>query len=94
MRITVHDPVHLHTVVFAPPHQPIEGEPTVSTVDDLHLRPSGSDLGDDALEYAVGAETPIDVRRSQAGCQQIAFAEEVQRQVAIVVVVPVEEPPS
>ena len=50
------------------------------------------DLADDALDLIEGASRRIDLRAPELGRPQMPAAEHVQRQIAIAIVVAVEEP--
>ena len=52
-----------------------------------------ADLRDDARHLLHRAGRSVDVRAPQLGGQQMAAAEHVERQVAVAVVIAVEEPP-
>ena len=56
-------------------------------------RPTAANLGDDARHLLHRAGRSVDVRAPQLGGQQMAPAEHVERQVAVAVVIAVEEPP-
>ena len=51
-----------------------------------------ADLADDARDLLDRAGRGVDVRAPQLGRQQMAAAEDVERQVAVAVVIAVEEP--
>jgi hypothetical protein len=88
------EPEHvLDSVRFAPAHQLVAREPGVGPHKDLDLGPAGADLRHDALEFVDDALTRVDVRLAQSRHQQVAAAEQVQRQVTVVAEVAVEEPP-
>ena len=80
------DPVRL-----APGHQRLAGEAAVGAQQDPHPRPAGADLADDARDLLHGAGRGVDVGAAQLGRQQVPAAEDVERQVAVAVVVAVEE---
>lgn len=78
-------------MALAPSHQLLAGEARVGPDQDLDLRPRGADLGHDALELLDAALRGIDVRAPEPRQQQVVAAEDVERQVAVVAVVAVEE---
>jgi len=59
----------------------------------LHLWPLLTNLTDDTLQLFNAAGRGVDVRGTQPGTKQMLAAEDVQRQVAVVLVVPMKEPP-
>ena len=58
----------------------------------MHARPALTDLRDDARHLFDRAVTARDVRAPLAGQQQVPTAEHVERQVAVLIVIAVEEP--
>jgi hypothetical protein len=78
---------------LAPRHQRVPREAGVGTQDDPHRRPAPTDLGRDTLHLLQRSRRPVDVRGAQPRRQQEVVAEDVQRQVAVAAVVPVEEAP-
>ena len=78
-------------VLLAPRHQLLAGKAAVGPQDDPHLGPALADLRDDALDLLDGPGRGVDVGAPQLGRQQVPAAEDVQRQVAVAVVVAVEE---
>ena len=79
-------------VVLAPGHQGLPREAAVAAQDDPHLRPAGADLADDARHLLDRASRGVDVGAPELGRQQMPAAEHIERQVAVAVVVAVEEP--
>ena len=82
------DPVGL-----APGHQRLPREAAVAAQHDPHPRPAGADLADDARHLLDGAGGGVDVGAPELGRRQMPAAEHIERQVAVAVVVAVEEPP-
>jgi hypothetical protein len=80
-------------VVFAPAHQLVAGEAGVRPQQDLDRGPALPNLGDDAGDLLGGAGGGVDVGAPGLGGQQVAAAEDVQRQMAVAVVVAMEEAP-
>ena len=80
------DPVRL-----APGHQRLPAEAGVGAQQDAGPRPAPPDLGDEARHLLDGARRRVDVGVAQLGTEQVAAAENVERQVAVAVVVAVEE---
>lgn len=72
-------------------HQRFTAEAAVGTQQDAGSRPAKTDLCNDPLDLLARSCRPVDVRAPQLGCQQVPAAEDVERQVAIAVVVTVEE---
>src|ERR1700728_2172228 len=82
----------VHPVVFAPGHQRFAGEPGIGAQKNARPGPARPDLRDDPRDLLDRAGAAIDVRPPQLGRQQMPAAEHIQRQVAVTVVVAVEEP--
>ena len=80
------DPVRL-----APGHQPLAGEAGVCAQHDRHLRPALADARDNARHLVCRAGVGVDVRSPQLRRQQLVATEGVERQIAVAVVVAVEE---
>ena len=78
-------------VVLAPSHQRLAGEARVGAEHDLHRRPTGADLPDDLRHLLDRAGAGVDVGAPQLGRQKVVAAEDVERQVAVAVVIAVEE---
>lgn len=74
----------VHPLCLAPGHDVLATKAGVATNDNLHLRPTGTDLGEDAGEFFNTAGGRIDVGLAQPGAQQVLAAKDVQRQVAVV----------
>ena len=81
------DPVGL-----APRHQRLAGKAGVRPQQDLDLGPARPDLGHDALDLLDRTGRRVDIRAPEFGRGQLAVAEHVQRQIAVAVIVAVEEP--
>ena len=80
------------TLGLAPRHQLLAAEARIAAQHDPHLRPAGPDAGDDPGDLVDRAGGPVDVGGAQLGAEQEPAAEDVERQVAIAVVVAMEEP--
>ena len=78
-------------VGLAPGHQRLAGKAAVGAQQDAHPRPAGADLADDARDLLDRAGRGVDVGAAQLGRQQMPAAEDVERQVAVAVVIAVEE---
>ena len=65
--------------------------PEIGAQQDLDPRPPGPDLADDPRHLSDGAGGRIDVRPPELGGEQVPAAEDVQRQIAVAVVIAVEE---
>src|SRR6267143_854353 len=83
----------LYAVRFTPSHQLLAAKSGVSPHHDAHPRPYGTNLCHDALQLFHTSRRGIDVRRSQPRTQQELSAKDVQRQIAIVPVIAMEETP-
>jgi len=73
-------------------HDHLAAEAAVGPQQDAHARPAGADPGDDAGQFLGRSGRGIDVRPPQLRRQQMAPAEDVEWQVAIRIVIAVEEP--
>ena len=80
------DPVRL-----APRHQRLAGETAVSAKHDPDPRPTRADPRNDPPDFLDGAGRGVDVGAPELRREQVATAEDVKRQVAVAVVVTVEE---
>jgi hypothetical protein len=80
-------------MLFAPVHQFFVAEAGIGAHDDLDARPALSDLLDDTLDFGNRAHRTVLIRRTQTRAQQMISREDVQRQVAVTVVVAVKEAP-
>src|SRR5918911_3406000 len=74
-------------VLLAPDHQCLASKARVGPQHDLHPRPARPDLTDDALDLLHRPGARIDVGAAQLGGQEMPAAEDVERQVAVAVVV-------
>src|SRR4051794_23285095 len=81
------DPVGLR-----PHHQVLAAEAAVTTQQNADPRPAGADAADEADQFLHRARSGIDVGPAQLRRQQMAATEDVQRQIAVAVVVAMEEP--
>ena len=81
----------IDTVVLAPGHQRLAGKARIATQQDAHLGPAPADAGDDPRHLLDAAGAGVDVGWTQFGGQQMPAAEHVKRQVAVAVVIAVEE---
>ena len=79
-------------VLLAPGHQRLPREAAVGPQHDPHPWPARADLADDPGDLLDGPGRGVDVRAPQLRRQQMPAAEDVERQVAVAVVVAVEEP--
>ena len=91
---------------LAPRHQLVAGKARIGAQQDADPGPARTDLADDAGHFILGAgglatglgngaptpfRWPSDVRAPEFGRQQVPAAEHVQRQIAVAVVIAVEE---
>ena len=65
----------------------------VATQQYPHARLAGPDLGDDVRQFLHRPGSGVDVGAAQLCCQQVVATEDIQRQVAVAIIVAVEEPP-
>ena len=79
-------------VCLAPSHQLVVAEAAVGAQDDARARPFLADPRDNARNLFNRTITARDVRTPLAGQQQVPTAEHVERQVAVLFIVAVEEP--
>src|SRR5258708_25791974 len=77
---------------FAPTQQLVPTKTRIASHNDPDLWPRLSDLPHNPFHLRHAAFGPIDIRRPQAGAQHILATDDVQRQVAVMPVVAVEEP--
>ena len=78
---------------FAPRHQSVAGKAAIGTQQDAHLGPAAADLGDKPRHLLDRPGRAVDVGRAQFGRQQMPPTEDIERQVAVIVVIAVEEAP-
>jgi hypothetical protein len=78
-------------VLLAPSHQLLAAEAGIGAQQDAGARPRLADLADDAGHLLDRAGGGVDVGAPQLGRQQVAAAEDVERQIAVAVIVAVEE---
>jgi hypothetical protein len=81
-----------HTIVLAPRHQDFAGKARIAAQQDARPRPAAADLGHDPCHFLDYTGRPIDVRPPQLRGQQMSTAEHVERQVAVAIIIAVEEP--
>ena len=82
----------VHAICLAPRHQALAREARIAAHQDADPRPARPDPADDARQLDIGSGRPVDVRAPQLGRQQMPAARHVQRQIAVAVVIAVEEP--
>src|SRR5271165_488592 len=80
------DPVHL-----APDHQRLAGEPGIGPQQDAHVWPAGADPRHDPGDLLHRSGARVDVGSAKLRRQQMAAAEHIKRQIAVAVVIAVEE---
>jgi hypothetical protein len=85
------DPGLAGALASARAHQFLTAEPRVRSQDGLCMRPGFPNLGDDPLHFLEAPSTRVDVRRPQPSTRQLVATENVQRQIAVVVVVAMEK---
>ena len=79
-------------MLLAPPHQLLVGEAAVTAQNDAHARPRLADLADNARHLFDRAIAARNIRTPLPGQQQMPAAEHVERQVAVFVIITMEEP--
>jgi hypothetical protein len=79
------------TVGLAPCHEGFPSEARVGAQQDPHPWPAHPDLVDDPLDLGHGARRRVDVGAAELGREQVPTAKHIQRQVAVAVIVAVEE---
>ena len=79
------------TVCFAPRHHSLAGKARIGSQQDTHVRPGLANLPDNAGDFLHRTGRGVDVRAAQLGCQQLIAAEHIKRQIAVAIVVAVEE---
>ena len=80
-------------VGFAPTHQVFAAETTITAHYDLHVRPVLPNVGDDADQMLKQPGRGVDVRGPQQSQQGMIATEDVQRQIAVGIVIAMEETP-
>ena len=80
-------------VRLAPGHQVLARKAGVGAQQDARARPARADVRDDARHFLDRARRRVDVGAPQLGHQQMTAAEHVERQIAVAIVIAVEEPP-
>ena len=83
----------IDAVQLAPMHQLFAGKPCVGAQQDAQARPAGADVVDDARHLLDRAGAGVDVGTAQFGRQEVPAAKNVKRQVAVAIVIAVEEAP-
>jgi hypothetical protein len=82
----------VYAVGLAPRHQFLAAEAAVGAQQDPRPWPAAADLADNAGHFLHRSGGAIDVRAAQRRRQQVPTAEDVQRQIAIAIVIAMEEP--
>jgi hypothetical protein len=77
----------IDAVVLAPMHQLLAGKPGIGAQQDAHPRPAGAEVADDARHLLDRPGAGVDVGTAQFGRHEVSVAEDVKRQVAIVIAV-------
>ena len=78
-------------ILLTPPHQRFTGKAGVGPRQDLDLWPDTPQAGDDARDVLEGLGGGIDVGGPKQGRERMAACEDVEGQIAVAVVVAVEE---
>ena len=82
----------IDAVVLAPLHELLAAEAGVGPQNDLRPRPTRPDLRDDAFNLLHAARAGVLIGLPQPHAQDLISGEDIERQVAVVVVVAVKEP--
>ena len=82
----------VHVVRLAPAHQLVARKARVGTQQDAGSRPACPDAHDKARHFFNRPGCRIQIGAPQRGHQQVAAAEHVERQIAVAIVIAVEEP--
>ena len=82
----------IDAVVFAPGHQRFTAEPGLGPQHDLYLRPTPTQLRNDAACFLNRTRGRILVGRTEPCTEQLVAGEDIQRQITVAVVVAMEEP--
>ena len=82
------DPIEL-----APAHQPLAGKAGIGTQQDPYPGPAGAEWRDDTRHFLHRAGAGIDIRPAQFGGQQMTATEDVERQIAVAVVIAMKKAP-
>jgi hypothetical protein len=80
-------------VCLAPRHQHLAGKTGIGAQQYPYPGPARPNLGDDPGDFLHRPGRSIDVGTAQPGRQQVPAAKDVERQIAVAIVVAVEEPP-
>jgi hypothetical protein len=83
----------IDAVRLAPRHESLAREAAIGAQHNTHVRPAPADLRHDPRDLLLGTGRAVDVRAPQLRRQQVTTAEDVERQIAVAIVVAVEEPP-
>jgi hypothetical protein len=78
--------------VLAPGHQRLTRKAGVGSQQDANPRPPRPDLPHEARHLLHSPSTRVDVGAAQRGREQVPATEDVERQIAVAVVVAVKEP--
>ncbi len=82
----------VNAVRLAPSHEVFPAETGIRPKPDLDVGPTLPDLGDDKGDLLLGAGRGVDVRRPKLRQKQLPAAENVKRQIAVALVIAMEEP--
>ncbi len=81
----------IHPVGSAPRHQGLAGEAEIAAQQNACSWPAAADLCHDPRDFLDRPGGAVDVRAAQLGRQQVPPAEDVERQVAVAVIITMEE---
>ena len=83
----------VHAVLLAPAHQLVAAEAGIAAQNDFHPRPRRPNLRHNSSNFLQTPERGIVIGFPQSRAQNVLAAKDIQRQIAILVVVAVEQPP-
>ena len=81
-----------HPMLFTPAHQLFAAESAVAQNDDLNMLPPIADQAHDPIQFLRYPFDGIHIGGAKLRAQQVIAAADIQRQVAVAIVVAVEEP--
>ena len=82
----------VHALALTPAHKFVAAEAGVSAHNDFYLRPGPSNLLHRSFYFLPAAEGGIVIGLAQARAQNVFSAENIQRQIAVAVVIAMKEP--
>ena len=90
--LVARQPEHIiHAVLFAPRHQGLARKAAIAPQQDPYMGPAIADLPHDPLDLLDVARVAVDIGAAQLGGQKMSPAKNIERQIAIAVVITLEE---